>query len=215
AFITWLLGHFLLALNLRSEREPLLRLGVGSNPLMLIWGAATVAFALLATLVPGVRDALKTMPLSSREWLLCIAVAFAGTCWQDAVFGGGLVANAAVGIFQELRAKRALDRLAVLTAPRARLIRDGEVREVAVAEVVLDDLLEVAPGDQVVVDGVVVASQGLEIDASLLTGEADPQVKEAGDELLSGSVVAAGTGRYRATRVGADADARALARAAR
>jgi len=84
AFVTWLLGHFLLALNLRSEREPLLRLGLGSNPLMLIWGAATVAFALLATLVPGVREALKTVPLTSREWLLCVALAFTGTFWLEA-----------------------------------------------------------------------------------------------------------------------------------
>jgi len=83
------------------------------------------------------------------------------------------VANALVGIVQELRAKRTLDRLAVLTAPRARAVRDGEVREIPIGDVVLDDVLEVRPGDQIVVDGDLVSSNGLDIDESLLTGESD------------------------------------------
>ncbi len=134
---------------------------------------------------------------------------------QDALFGFVLVANAAIGIVQELRAKRTLDRLTLLTAPKARVVRDGEVRELAVDQVVQDDVLALVVGSQVVVDGEVVDVQGLEIDESLLSGEADPVVKHMGDEVLSGSFVSAGMGRYRATRVGAEAYAVKLAADAR
>jgi cation-transporting ATPase E len=130
---------------------------------------------------------------------------------QDALFGFVLVANAGVGIYQELRAKRTLDSLAVLTSPRARLVRDGHVREAPLTEVVLDDVLELQPGDQVVVDGEVLEASALEVDESLLTGEAEPVIKQPGDEVLSGSFVAAGSGRFRATRVGAQAYAAQLA----
>ncbi len=134
---------------------------------------------------------------------------------QDALFGGVLVANTLIGIVQELRAKRTLDRLAVLTAPRARTVREDVVCELPVSDVVLDDVLELRPGDQVVVDGEVVVAQGLEIDESLLSGESEPVEKRPGDEVLSGSFVAAGGGRYRATRVGAEAYAARLAEEAR
>ena len=90
--------------------------------------------------------------------------------FQDALFGVVLVANALIGIVQEWRAKRALDRLAVLNAPRACVVRDGESREIPIGEVVLDDLIELRAGDQVAADGVVRTSDGLEIDESLLTG---------------------------------------------
>jgi cation-transporting ATPase E len=134
---------------------------------------------------------------------------------NDALFGFVLVSNALVGIVQELRAKRTLDRLTLLSAPRARVVRSGQVQEVPLGDVVLDDLLELRPGDQVVVDARVVASEGLEIDESLLTGESDPVVKEPGDDVLSGSFVAAGRGRCRATRVGREAYAVQLAEEAR
>jgi cation-transporting ATPase E/undecaprenyl-diphosphatase len=134
---------------------------------------------------------------------------------QDALFGGVLIANTAIGIIQELRAKRTLDRLAVLTAPKARVVRAGKIGEVPVREVVLDDVLELRPGDQVVVDGTVLASQGLEVDESLLSGESEPLVKEPGAEILSGSFVAAGSGRYRATKVGRASYAASLAEQAK
>jgi cation-transporting ATPase E len=134
---------------------------------------------------------------------------------QDALFGIVLVTNTLIGIVQELRAKRSLDHLALLTAPRARVVRSGRVDERPVDEVVLDDLLVVEPGDQIVVDGVVVAGDHLEVDESLLTGESEPVVKRPGEEVLSGSFVVAGTGRYQATRVGRDAYARRLASEAR
>jgi len=96
---------------------------------------------------------------------------------QDALFGFVLIANAGVGIFQELRAKRTLDGLAVLTSPQARIVRDGEVREVPVTEIVLDDVLELQPGDQIVVDGEVLEAAALEVD--------DADVKRAGEALVT------------------------------
>jgi cation-transporting ATPase E len=134
---------------------------------------------------------------------------------QDALFGVVLVTNALIGIIQELRAKQTLDRLALLSAPKAIVIRDGSRWEVPIEDVVLDDLVVASPGDQIVVDGVIVDSKSLEVDESLLTGEADAIVKEVADEVLSGSFVAAGTGIYKARRVGTDAYAIRLADEAR
>jgi cation-transporting ATPase E len=134
---------------------------------------------------------------------------------QDALFGLVIVANTAVGIIQELRAKRTLDRLEVVNAPRARVVRDGRVAELAVGQVVLDDVLEAAAGDQVVVDGEVLEAAGLEVDESLLTGESETVARRPGDRLLSGSFVAAGGGRYRATKVGREAYAVQLTEEAR
>jgi len=145
---------------------------------------------------------------------LAIIIIVAGSL-RDAMFGLVIIANAGIGIVQELRAKRTLDRLAVLSAPAARVLRDGDVREMGVGEVVLDDVLDLQAGDQIVVDGSVLTSEGLEVDESLLTGEADPVVKTPGDEVLSGSFVAAGSGRCRATRVGQDAYAAQLSSEAR
>jgi cation-transporting ATPase E len=135
--------------------------------------------------------------------------------WQNALFGGVVVANTLIGIVQEVRAKRTLDRLAVLNAPRARAVRDGVERDLPVAEVVLDDLLTLTSGDQAPVDGTVRTGTGLAVDESMLTGEADPVPKEPGDRVLSGSIVVAGTGRIQATAVGADAYAARLAAEAR
>ncbi|MGB8649256.1 MAG: HAD-IC family P-type ATPase [Mycobacteriales bacterium] len=134
---------------------------------------------------------------------------------QDALFGLVLVSNTAIGIVQELRAKRALDRLAVVTAPRARALRDGQVTDIPAAEVVSEDVLVLAAGDQVVVDGRVLGADGLEVDESLLTGESDPVLKGVGDLLLSGSFVVAGGGTARTTAVGADAYGAQLALEAR
>jgi cation-transporting P-type ATPase E len=134
---------------------------------------------------------------------------------QDALFGIVLVSNALVGIVQEVRAKRTLERLALINAPRATVLRDGERHQIEVGEVVLDDLLDIGPGDQAVVDGKLLDALGLEVDESMLTGEAEPVAKRLGEEVLSGSFVVAGSGTYRATRVGGDAHAARLAERAR
>ncbi|QFY14980.1 HAD-IC family P-type ATPase [Nonomuraea phyllanthi] len=131
--------------------------------------------------------------------------------WQDSLFGLVIVANVLIGIVQELRAKRTLDKLAVINEAPVRVRRDGRERQVQPRQVVLGDLILLGPGDRLLVDGEVVESDGLEVDESLLTGEADPVHKEPGDRVLSGSFAVAGTGAFVATRVGTDAYAVKLA----
>jgi cation-transporting ATPase E len=135
--------------------------------------------------------------------------------WQNALFGLVIVANSAIGVFQELRAKRTLDRLALLNIAQVRVVRDGAIDEVDVSAVVADDLVEVRSGDQLPADGVVTEGSGLEIDESLLTGESEPVRKQPGTTVQSGSIVVAGSGRFVATAVGADAYATRLATEAR
>nr|WP_233571389.1 HAD-IC family P-type ATPase [Nocardiopsis sp. Huas11] len=130
---------------------------------------------------------------------------------QDGLFAMVIVINTLIGIVQELRAKRTLDKLAIVNAARPRVVRDGATVRVATQEIVLDEILEIGTGDQIVVDGVVTSVSGLEIDESLLTGEADPVLKRPGDTVMSGSFVVAGTGRFRATKVGRHAYAARLA----
>ncbi|HXP21707.1 MAG TPA: HAD-IC family P-type ATPase [Streptosporangiaceae bacterium] len=134
---------------------------------------------------------------------------------QDALFGIVLAANTAIGIAQELRAKRTLDRLAILTAARARVVRDGAATELPTEAIVIDDVIEAHPGDQVAVDAVVLSSEGLELDEALLTGEAEPARKAPGDRVLSGSFVVAGTGQLQASGVGGSAYAARLEAEAR
>ncbi|MBE7194332.1 MAG: HAD-IC family P-type ATPase, partial [Gordonia polyisoprenivorans] len=142
--------------------------------------------------------------------VLFAIVAFTGS-FINGLFGLLIVANSGIGIIQEVRAKRTLDRLAIVGQTRPRVRRDGQVHELPPAEVVIDDIIEVGAGDQIVVDGEVVESLVLDVDESLLTGEADAVDKAAGDKILSGSFVVSGSGAYRATKVGADAYASQLA----
>ena len=135
--------------------------------------------------------------------------------WADALFGFVLLLNTATGTLAEIRAKRALDRLAVLETPRAVVLRDGAEKEVAVGEVVLDDVVRLRSGQQVPADGEVITSEGLEIDESILTGESRPVRPERGEQVMSGTTVTAGTGLFRTTAVGGDAYAHRLAREAR
>ena len=114
--------------------------------------------------------------------------------WRDALFGMVMVINAVIGIVQELRAKRTLDRLSVLVTPQITVVRADEEETVPIDALVLDDLVLLYVGDQVPVDGSVVSSKGLQLDESLLTGEADPMDKDPGEEVLSGSFVVAGFG---------------------
>jgi len=140
---------------------------------------------------------------------LLVVVAVVGPP-QDGLFGVVLVVNAAIGIVQEVRAKRALDRLAVLSAPVAHIVRAGVTGDHPMADVVEDDVIELRPGDQVVADGIVLAGNGLQLDESLLSGEAAAVDKSPDDEVLSGSIVVSGSGFARVTRVGEAAYAQRL-----
>jgi cation-transporting P-type ATPase E len=135
--------------------------------------------------------------------------------WQDALFLAILLANSGIGIAQEVRAKHALDRLAALVAPTATVVRDGTPRRADVSELVPGDLVRLAAGDQVVADGSVVESVGLDVDESILTGESQPVPRAVGEEVRSGSFAVEGTGAYEVTAVGEDSYAFRLAGAAR
>jgi cation-transporting P-type ATPase E len=128
----------------------------------------------------------------------------------NGLFGLLIIVNSVVGMVQELRAKQTLDTLSVVGQAKPQVRRAAGTRELSPNEVVLDDVIELGPGDQVVVDGVVVEESALEIDESLLTGEADPVLKRTGDTVMSGSFVVAGSGAYRARKVGRDAYAAQL-----
>ncbi|BDC71277.1 HAD-IC family P-type ATPase [Prescottella equi] len=129
----------------------------------------------------------------------------------DGMFGLLIIANSGIGIIQEIRAKRTLDQLAIVSQAKPVVRRDGTAAPVAPKDVVFDDIIELGPGDQIVVDGVVVEASALEVDESLLTGEADAVHKPIGAQVLSGSYVVAGSGAYRATKVGREAYAAKLA----
>jgi magnesium-transporting ATPase (P-type) len=142
-----------------------------------------------------------------------LTLAFAD--WRDALFLFILVANSGIGIAQEVRAKRSLDRLAALVAPRAAVVRDGQSRELRVEEVVPGDLIELRPGDQLVADGQVEDASGLLLDESILTGESRPVTRAPGEGVRSGSFALEGSGSYTVTAVGADSYAERLAGEAR
>ncbi|HEY1178341.1 MAG TPA: HAD-IC family P-type ATPase, partial [Phytomonospora sp.] len=146
--------------------------------------------------------------------LTVVALVFGGP--KQALFGLVIVFNSAIGTIQELRAKAALDRLAIVGQAPSRVIRDGVETPVAPDALVVDDHVLLGPGEQIPVDGTVARAAGLEIDESLLTGESDPVAKAEGDEVLSGSFVASGAGAFTVGRIGADAyAARLLAEASR
>ncbi|MSZ14259.1 MAG: cation-translocating P-type ATPase, partial [Actinobacteria bacterium] len=125
---------------------------------------------------------------------ILLVIVFAIGEYKDGLFGFVLIANASIGIFQEVRSKRSLDALAVLNAPHSTVRRDGGDVTVASKDVVLDEIIILIVGDQIVVDGEILESTNLEIDESLLTGEADPVDKATADNVMSGSFVVAGSG---------------------
>ena len=144
-----------------------------------------------------------------------VVVVLAVGSWKDAVFGFVLLLNTLTGTIAELRAKRALDNLAVLAAPAAHVIRDGEAKDIEVSQVVLGELLQLRSGDQVPADGQVLSSNGCEIDESILTGESVAVRKHENDQVLSGTTVIGGSARIRVTAVGEHSYANRLAMEAR
>jgi cation-transporting P-type ATPase E len=150
---------------------------------------------------------------------LILAVAGAATLafgeWQDALFLGVLVANAGIGTLQEVRAKRALDRLSALVVPRATVVRDDAPRPLPVEELVVGDLVRIGPGDQIVADGTVEQAESLRIDESILTGESEPIARQPGQDVRSGSFAVEGVGAYTVTAVGAQSYAARLTGEAR
>lgn len=136
--------------------------------------------------------------------VLFVIVVMAGSI-ADAMFGFVLISNSAIGVIQEWGAKRKLDRLALMHAPTATVIRDGKPIDIATQEVVLGDLIMLRAGDQIPADGTVVDGTGLEVNEANLTGEMDAVPKDTDDQVMSGTIVTAGVGRFIAESVGTDA----------
>jgi cation-transporting ATPase E len=124
--------------------------------------------------------------------------------WKDALFGLAVISNILIGVIQEYRSKRTLDRISLLHAPHARARRNGELVDLKLEEIVMDDLLELRAGDQLLADAEVVYSDGLELDESILTGESEPVEKSIGNTVLASSAVSAGRGVARVTQVGSN-----------
>jgi len=135
---------------------------------------------------------------------------------RDALFTAGIaLLNALVATVQEVRAKRKLDHIALLTRPKAVVIREGQEKEVDPSAVVVGDLLVAGPGDQIMADGILVGDRGGDLDESLLSGESDPVPKRPGDAVSSGSFVVTGRISYEAQKVGRESFANKLAQSAR
>lgn len=146
-------------------------------------------------------------------FLACLV--FASGQYKNATFLLVVFANAVIGIAQELKVKKLIDRLSVITASKAKVIRDGAVTEIPVNQVVLDDIMLLESGNQICSDSVVLASDGMEVNESMLTGESRPVKKKPGDQLFSGSFLVAGTGKCRVEHVGAENYAAVLAKKAK
>lgn len=134
----------------------------------------------------------------------------------DAVTSVGLIVlNILIGVYQEIRAKRQLDQIALLTRPKITVLRDAQEKTVDASELVVGDVIRLRAGDQIVVDGVLIGDGKADVDESLLTGESDSIAKSSGDEVLSGSFCVSGSALYEATRVGDDCFANKLTQNAR
>ncbi|WP_297451624.1 HAD-IC family P-type ATPase [uncultured Corynebacterium sp.] len=162
----------------------------------------------------SVRDIIRANVFTRINGIL--AVLFAVVLYTGSIVNGAfgllIIANSIVGIVQELRAKYTLDKLSIVGRAKPMVIRDGQpAREVDRESVVLDDLIEVGPGDQIVVDGILRYASDVAIDESSLTGESDAIHKGVGDMVYSGSSVVVGSARYQATKVGKEAYAAKLA----
>lgn len=145
--------------------------------------------------------------------LLAVCVALVGA-YRNMLFMGVILCNTAIGIIQEIRSKRTIDRLSVISAPKAHLIRDGKEVTLPVEEIVPGDIMLLSAGNQLCADGVL-ASGELEADESLLTGESETVNKRPGDKLYSGSFVVSGGGRAEVTTVGAASCANQIASGAK
>ena len=123
---------------------------------------------------------------------------------KNVLFLGTAISNTLIGIIQELKVKSLIDQLSVITTTRVMVLRGGTKNEISVNDIVLDDIVYLEPGDQVVTDGSVYSCRGLEVNESMLTGESKPVKKAEGDPILSGSFISAGTAIMQVEKVGQD-----------
>ncbi len=147
------------------------------------------------------REDLFTL-INNILFVLCVALLLLGQYSEALVSAGVVLFNVLISVVQEVRAKRSLDRIALLTRPQATVIRNGQEQALDPAELVQDDLLVLRQGDQVVADGPIISEGRVEMDETLLTGESEPITKQEGDWLSSGSFCLSGAACYRAEHIG-------------
>ena len=142
--------------------------------------------------------------------LMAVALFLAGSSIVNMTFMVIVIINAIIGCFQEIRAKRAVDKLSLLSAHTVKTLRDGKLKKIRYDALVRDDIVLYGPGDQISADGILRCGH-IYVNESLLTGEADAVEKHPGDTLLSGSFVVTGNGKIQLTKVGDEAFATKLA----
>lgn len=135
--------------------------------------------------------------------------------YKNLLFLGVVVVNTAIGIFQEIRSKRQVDKLALLSESKSRIRRAGKIAAHPQEDIVQDDILEIGRGDQLPVDALIRQTAGLEVDESQITGESTPIIKTTGETLTSGSVILAGRAAVQATTVGHGSFVKQLAHSAK
>ncbi|MBE6048784.1 MAG: HAD family hydrolase [Clostridium sp.] len=146
--------------------------------------------------------------------ILAMLVIIAGSP-KNAIFAGVIIVNSIIGVAQELNAKKTLEKLSLLSMARAKVLRNGVQKDLIIEELVVDDIVCLSSGEQILADSIVVDSNELEVDESMLTGESDPVYKSEGSSLLSGSFIVAGEGHARVTNVGKNTYSSKLADEAR
>ena len=164
--------------------------------------------------IPQIIRANLFTRFNAINFILAAVIILAGSP-KNAIFVGVIIVNTLIGVIQEVKAKYTLEKLSVISAAHARVLRDGQVHEIPIEEIVLDDVLYLETGLQILADGEVLYSNGLEIDESMLTGEADAIAKRSTEKLLSGSFVVAGDGYALVTKVGKETYSSTLAEEAR
>ncbi|WP_252238916.1 cation-translocating P-type ATPase [Clostridium sp. VAP51] len=148
------------------------------------------------------------------NFILAIIVIIAGSP-KNSIFAGVILVNTLIGIAQELRAKKTLEKLSVINEAYANVLRNGEVKKIPLEKIVLDDILYLDTGAQILADCEVISSVELEVDESMLTGESDSIIKYSDDKLFSGSFVVAGEAYAKVTSVGKETYASRLAEEAK
>ena len=165
----------------------------------------------------SVSDIVKEHSLTYFNFLnlfLAVLVALTGQ-FKNMTFMGVIIINTAIGIVQELKVKKLIDQISVMTVSRTKVIREGVTKEIDVNDVVIDDVILVESGEQVCADCRLLDSTGVEVNESMLTGESRPVKKQTGDELMSGSYLVSGSGVAKVFHVGENNYAATLARKAR
>lgn len=165
----------------------------------------------------SVSDIVKEHSLTYFNFLnlfLAVLVALTGQ-FKNMTFMGVIIVNTAIGIVQELKVKKLIDQISVMTVSKVKVIREQKTKEIDINDVVIDDMILVESGEQICADCRLLESDGIEVNESMLTGESRPVKKKAGDELLSGSYLVAGSGVAKVFHVGDNNYAATLARKAK